>query len=162
MQQGPSEPIPSLVATIAPGGPPPADELARLLMSAALELSAAPERRLAPLGLPVVAGRFHLGRLRPLVQHEGSAPVVVVVGFALACWLGPDAAAAPALGRLRHRTETHVDSRGRLRLHRRVRTYLDVADPAAFEVVPVPLDGGVLLVPLENFERRAEEVQRCS
>ncbi len=42
------------------------------------------------------------------------APVALVVGFKTACWLDPDAAAAPKLGRLVHRDSVTVDERGRV------------------------------------------------
>lgn len=84
------------------------------------------------------------------------------VGFGLACWLGPDAGAAPPLGRLWHRGGLGVDGRGRVRLDRRVRAYLDVGRPERFEVVPVPFQGGVLLVPVEGFHARWEAVATCS
>lgn len=141
----------------------PADgpDLVRLLVSLAAEVAdaSAPRRIPALLGVPVRSGRLHLGRLRPLVQSGPGDPVAFKVGFGLACWLGPDPGAAPGLGRLWSRGTVDVDPRGRLRLDRRVRAYLAVADPASFEVVPVSVDGGVLLVPAEDFPTRWEGVE---
>ena len=130
-------------------------------MSAAAQLDAAPERLLPPLGIPVLRGQFSLGKLRLVVQAAVGDPVTVVAGFRLGCWLGRPGEPAPRLGRLWHRTEAAVDSRGRMRLDRRVRAYLDVADADSFEVVPIPLAVGALLVPVEDFARRFEEVAAC-
>ncbi len=138
-----------------------AEDMARLLMTVASELSAAPERAPVPVGIPIVEGRFSLGRLRRLVQPDPSAPVAVVTAFGIGAWLGRDVQRAPQFGRLSHRTEADVDRRGRMRLPRLTRAYLDVADPAAFEVVPVQVDGGVMLLPLEGFDRRCEGLERC-
>jgi len=50
-------------------------------------------------------------------------------------------------------------SLGRLVLDRWARAWLHVADPAAFDVVVMPVEsGGVLLVPTEGFGRRWLEV----
>jgi len=138
-------------------------ELARLLVSAAGQLADPSDSRVpVPVGVPVREGRLALGRLRPLVQVRAGDAVACSVGFELACWLGSDPSAAPRLGRLWHQERLAVDGRGRVRLGRRVRAYLAVDDPAAFEVVPVPVDGGVLLVPVEGFERRWEAVAACA
>jgi hypothetical protein len=141
----------------------PRPDLARLLMAAASELSEDPAAPApAVLGLPVREGRLALGRLRPLVQRAADEPVAYAVGFGLACWLGPDPAAAPPLGRLWERGSLDVDRRGRVRLHRRVRAFLAVADPSRFDAVPVAVECGVLLVPVVGFDRRWEGFCRCS
>ena len=55
------------------------------------------------------------------------------------------------------RTTAPFDARGRVVLDRRARAYLAVADPAAFDaVVLAPSGGGLLLVPVEGFDRRVE------
>lgn len=128
-------------------------------MAAATELSttSAPDG-LTPIGMRVENGRLTLGRLRDRVESERGAPVTVLVGFGLACWLGADAAAAPKFGRLTHRATVCVDERGRVVLDRRVRAYLSVTAPADFEVVPVQSPGGLLLIPAEDFDRRLEAV----
>lgn len=52
-----------------------------------------------------------------------------------------------------------MDRRGRVVLSRQVRAWLDVADPAAFEAVVMPVPtGGLLLVPVEGFGQRFEAV----
>ena len=80
-------------------------------------------------------------------------------GFASAAWVGPPTASAPHLGRLAYRSETRVDERGRLLLDFRVRDWLGVADPLAFEVVVVPAEaGGLLIVPVEDFAHRWEAI----
>jgi len=110
-----------------------------------------------PLGLPVRAGRLHVGRVRRWLPSAG--PVAVAAGFASACWLGSPETRAPDLGRLACRSVTTIDSRGRVTFDRQVRAWLAVTDPASFEVVAMPLaPGGVLLVPIEDFARRFEAV----
>ena len=80
---------------------------------------------------------------------------MVAVGVASAVWLGPPGAASPNLGRLGYRSESRIDERGRIVLDVRVRSWLGVADAAAFEVVAVSADPvGVLVVPVEDFARR--------
>ncbi len=132
-------------------------------MSAATELTAAAPASdvLAPLGVPVIRGRLNLGRSGPLVTPGAAGGrLVLVAGLRTACWLGPPAAAPPDLGRLAHRGVAEVDGRGRVVLDRRARAWLDVADPSSFSVVPVPVPaGGLLLVPVEDFDRRWEEVR---
>lgn len=114
---------------------------------------------LAPMGIPIRRGRLHLGRLRMLL--DPAQPVAVAAGFATACWLGPVDAVAPDLGRLAYRSETTVDGRGRVVLDLRVRAWLGLADPMCFEVVAVPAGhGGLLVVPIEDFARRWEVLNR--
>ena len=82
-------------------------------------------------------------------------PVMVVVGFAVAGWLGAPDDRPPDLGRMAYRGEARLDRRGRAVLDRRARAWLGVADPSAFEVVVMPVaTGGVLVVPVEGFSRR--------
>lgn len=145
--------------------PPDAARLAEVLMSAATELAGAteptatltPAHALVPSGVPVYAGRLHLGRLRHRVGGHG--PVSVRCGFANACWLGTADQPGVDLGRLTYWDEAAVDGRGRAVLSRQVRAWLAVADPAAFEaaVMAVPA-GGLLVVPLEDVTRRLAEV----
>jgi hypothetical protein len=141
--------------------PPSAARLAELLVSAATELSdttAAPSA-VALSGAPVRSGRLNLGRLRSRLPITG--PVAVVVGFATACWLGAPSESPPELGRLVYRTDARVDGRGRVVLVRRARAWLGVGDPASFEAVTMAAsDGGVLVVPVEDFARRFEAVAR--
>lgn len=128
-------------------------------MSAATLLTESdPARRaLSPAGIPVRRGRLHLGRLRQMLGTAES--IAVTAGFATAAWLGPSDATAPDLGRLAYRTETSVDGRGRVVLDLRVRAWLGVEDRMAFEVVAVPApEGGLLVVPVEDFARRWEVI----
>jgi hypothetical protein len=129
-------------------------------VSAAAQLSSPSARAaLVPAGVPIRRGRLHLGRLRSLL--DGAESVLITVGFASAVWLGPVGAPAPDLGRLAYRSDTRVDSRGRVVLDRRVRSWLAVADPIAFDVVIVPAaDCGLLVVPVEDFARRWEVISR--
>lgn len=128
-------------------------------MAAAAELASTPGApSLAPIGLRVERGRLTLGRLRSRAEAARGGPVALVAGFGTACWLGPDAALAPGLGRLAHRATVVVDERGRVVLDRRARAYLAVGDPVDFEVVPVSAPSGLLLVPVEGFDRRVEGV----
>ena len=130
-------------------------QLAELLMIAASTL-AEPDPSLgsvAPIGIPVQRGRLHLGRLHTL--FETGERVVVVVGFATACWLGGRSLPIPKLGRLCYSTETDIDQRGRVVLDRRVRAWLGIDDPMCFDVVTAPtVDGGVVIVPVEGFAKR--------
>ena len=133
-------------------------------MSAAAQLSGPTRARsaLTPAGIPVDRGRVHLGRLRQLLEVSAASDrVAVVAGFGTAVWLGPLAAANPNLGRLVYRAFTQVDARGRVVLDRRVRGWLGVADPMAFEVVIVPASPcGLLVVPVEDFAHRWEVIAR--
>ena len=139
----------------------PPGQLAELLVSAANQL-VAPEPAapvLAPMGVPVRCGRLHLGRLRGLVDAE--VPLAVAAGFGTACWLGPEGVAAPNLGRLGYRARAVVDGRGRVVLDRRVRTWLAVENEGCFEAVTIPApEGGILVVPIEDFARRWEVIPR--
>jgi hypothetical protein len=139
----------------------PPGTLAELLVSAAAQL-AHPDRSrsvLAPAGVPVRRGRLHLGRLRGVLDAGG--PVTVVAGFSTGCWLGPRGAGPPDLGKLVYRSETSIDARGRVVLDLRVRAWLGVTDPAAFDVVTVPApEAGLLVVPVEEFARRWEVITR--
>lgn len=111
------------------------------------------------MGVPVRSGRMHLGRLRSLVTAD--ADLVVAAGFGTACWVGESGAGMPNLGRLGYRTTTIVDERGRIVLDRRVRTWLAVEDERAFDAVTIPApDGGILVVPVEDFARRWEVISR--
>jgi hypothetical protein len=137
----------------------PPGQLAELLMSAAAQLAEPGSTRaaLAPAGIPIRRGRLHLGRLRAMVN--GAEPVAVLAGFSTACWLGPRHGTAPNLGRLAFRSEARVDARGRVVLDLRVRAWLGVADANAFDVVAVPaVEGGLLVVPVEDFARRWEAI----
>lgn len=103
------------------------------------------------------SGRVHLGRTRRWLPAEG--PFTVAVGFARAAWIGAPGQRPPAFGSMTYRSEVTVDDRGRLVLDRRARAWLHVDDPAAFDVVVMPVEsGGVLLVPTEGFGRRWMEV----
>lgn len=145
---------PSRVPMPVPGAPvpPSAARLAGLLVTAAAELSdtaTAPSVVALP-GAPVRSGRLNLGRLPSRLPAAG--PVMVVAGFVSACWVGALSESHPELGRLVYRTDTRLDARGRIVLAGRARTWLGVADPASFEVVPMSAaGGGVLLVPVEDF-----------
>ncbi len=138
----------------------PSGELAELLVSAAARLTeTASTSRLTPMGLPIRRGRLHLGRLRSLL--DPTEPVVVVAGFASAVWLGSHTWPAPSLGRLAYRSETTIDDRGRVVLDLRVRAWLGVTDPMSFEVVTVAAEqGGLLVVPIDDFARRWEVIAR--
>jgi hypothetical protein len=112
-------------------------------------------RSLAPLGLPVRQGRLALGRLRGALGPEASGEVEVAAGFATAAWLAHPGLRPPDLGRLVWTAIAALDGRARIVLDRRVCAYLAVDDPANFEVVPLKAQGGgLLLVPVEDFERR--------
>jgi hypothetical protein len=139
--------------------PPCPERLAELLMSAATILTESQLARgvLSPAGIPVRRGRLHLGRLRHVLGTAES--VAVTAGFATAAWLGPRDCSALDLGRLAYRTETSIDARGRVVLDLRVRAWLGVEQPMAFEVVAVPApEGGLLVVPVEDFARRWEVI----
>ena len=141
--------------------PVAAGRLAELLVSAAERLAAPtpPSVVLAPMGVPVRSGRLHLGRLRSLVAAD--VPLTVAAGFGTACWVGETGAVTPNLGRLGYRTTTVVDGRSRIVLDRRVRTWLAVEDERAFDAVTIPApDGGILVVPVEDFARRWEVISR--
>lgn len=129
-------------------------------MSAAEQLSATPRGvDLAPAGIPVRYGRMSLARLRTHLP-EGEW-LEVAAGFTTACWIGPPGTRSPELGRLAYRTHTRVDDRGRLSLDRRSRTWLAVADLNAFDAVVVPApEGGLLMIPVEDFARRWEVLTR--
>ena len=133
----------------------PPQQLAELLMIAATHLTEPDPAAgsLVPIGVPVRRGRLYLGRLR---THFGPTERLVLgVGFATACWISAPGAAMPELGRLRYTTDIEVDPRGRVVLDRRVRSWLGVEDPMRFDVVTAPSgDGGVLIVPVEDFARR--------
>ena len=142
---------------------PDAPQLAELLVSAAAALAAPGSGEgaaaLAVVGLPVRGGRVCLGRQREALGAGACDEVAVVAGFQTAVFLGCPAQPPPPLGRLSWRTTSGIDGRGRVVLDRRARTYLAVADPAAFEVVVLrPPGGGLLLVPTEGFEQRLEAV----
>lgn len=129
--------------------------LAALLMSAATKLTGPDPAggSLVPIGVPVRNGRLYLGRLRTLL--DSTEQLVLGVGFATACWIGVPGQAMPELGRLRYRTDIEVDPRGRIVLDRRVRSWLAVDTPMCFDVVTAPApDGGVLIVPVDDFARR--------
>jgi len=133
------------------------ERLAELLVSAAGALVEERVSRLAPVGLPVRRGRLSLRRLRFLLGPGACAEVDLVAGFSTAAWIGRPGTDAPDLGRLVWRTTAPLDARGRVVLDRRARAYLAVADAAAFDaVVLAPSGGGLLLVPVEGFERRVE------
>jgi hypothetical protein len=128
-------------------------------MSAAAELAEVPRAELAPMGIPVRDGRVSLGRLRELLPQDET--LEVVVGFAVACWIGPAGVRAADLGRLTYRSRTGVDRRGRAMLDYRARTWLAVQDPSRFEVVAFPAEaGGILVMPVEDFSRRWEVISR--
>jgi hypothetical protein len=136
---------------------PHPDALAELLMSAADALAAPPTRlrTLAPLGMPVRQGRLALGRLRGALGPEACRDVEVAAGFGTAAWLGHPGLRPPDLGRLVWTAIAALDGRARVVLDRRVCAYLAVDDPANFAVVPLKAPwGGLLLVPVEDFERR--------
>ena len=93
---------------------------------------------------------------RPPASHSPrQRPTAVAVGVASAAWLGPLIAASPNLGRRGYRSVSRIAERGRVVLDSRVRSWLGVADAAAFEVVVVRADPlGVLIVPVEDFDGR--------
>jgi hypothetical protein len=141
---------------VEPVASPAAVRLVEAVMSASAGLARA-GTPLTPPGVPVRSGRVHLGRLRPRVPAGG--PVTVVAGFATVCWLGGPDASPPDLGRMVYRAETTPDRRGRVVLDRRARAWLAVATPGEFEaVVMAAPSGGVLVVPVEDYARRAEAV----
>jgi hypothetical protein len=114
---------------------------------------------LAPAGMPVRDGRLHLARLREWLPAGDR--LVVVTGFATACWLGAAVAEPPGLGRHVHRSAARIDHRGRVVLDRRSRAWLAVADRARLEAVALPVSwdcGGLLVVPIEDYARRFEAV----
>ena len=113
---------------------------------------------LAPVGMPVTNGRVAVGRLRHWLPLDGS--LVVLVGFATACWLGSPEAQPPDLGRHVYRSTAAVDGRGRVLIDRRSRAWLATADPASFQAIALPLGGpgGLLVVPVEDYARRIEAV----
>jgi hypothetical protein len=143
---------------------PHAATLAELLVSAAELLATAPAgaaATLRPVGTPVRRGRLALGRYRGLVAADArAARVQVAACFAGACWLGPVSVPSPDLGRLAYRSETPLDGRGRLVLDRRARGWLAVPDPDRFDVLLVPGMPGLWVVPLDDLDRRWEEVSR--
>lgn len=112
---------------------------------------------LIPAGVPVRRGRVSLGYLGDPLRS--SKDVDVVAGLRSACWLGVIGQCAPGLGRLSHRSLATVDSRRRVVLDRHLRAYLAVADADAFAVVLISLgNGGLLLVPTEDFDARLARV----
>ena len=127
-------------------------------MSAAASMNETPaagRTALAPAGTPIANGRLAVGRLRHWLPPDGR--LVVLVGFATACWLGPPDAKPPNLGRHVYRSTTSVDGRGRVLIDRRSRAWLATADPASFQAVALPLageGGGLLVVPVEDYARR--------
>jgi hypothetical protein len=126
-------------------------------VSAAEELAAGTRSRpdLVPAGVPVRRGRLNLARLRRLLP--AGQWLDVAVGFGTVCWVGSPGHPHPDLGRLAYRGETRVDDRGRLSLDHRVRTWLAVTDPHEFDAVVVWLpEGGLVVVPVEDFARRWE------
>jgi hypothetical protein len=136
-------------------------ELAQLLVNAATQLSSldGARRSLVPAGIPIRRGRLHLGRLRSFL--DGADTVAVAVGFASAAWVGSPTEPSPNLGRLSYRSEARVDERGRLVLDVRVRSWLGVANPLAFEVVVVPASpAGLLVIPVEDSAHRWEVLSR--
>jgi hypothetical protein len=140
---------------------PDTTELAQLVMNAATHLSSLDGVTPAadPVGIPIRRRRLHLGRLRWFL--DGVDTVAVAVGFASAAWVGPRTEPAPNLGRLGYRSETRIDERGRLVLDLRVRNWLGVANPLAFEVVVVPASpAGLLVIPVEDFAHRWEALHR--
>ncbi|MCW2749324.1 MAG: hypothetical protein JWR83_434 [Aeromicrobium sp.] len=95
----------------------------------------------------------------PPSDHHTTDRVNVAVGFATACWIGATGIPAPDLGRLGYRSATDVDSRGRVVLDHRVRAWLGVDDPMSFDIVIAPAaDGGLLIVPVDDFARRWQAI----
>lgn len=128
-------------------------------MTAAAELSADPRAELAPMGIPVRDGRVALGRLHDTLPRDET--LEVVTGFAVASWIGPAGARPPDLGRLKYRSRTGIDRRGRVMLDYRARAWLTVEDSNRFEVVAFPEPaGGIFIVPVEDFARRWEVISR--
>lgn len=125
--------------------------LAELLAGAVAGIAAPSAPALTPTGVPVGRGRIGLGRHR---AHLHGGDLAVAAGFATACWVGRASASPPPLGRLVWRGATALDVRGRLTLPREARAYLAPASPAAFEVVVVAVDGGLLLIPTDGGARR--------
>lgn len=108
-------------------------------------------------GLAVRRGRVSVGRYRWAV---GADPLVLAVGLRSACWVGPEDGVAPQLGRLTHVAPVGLDGRGRLHLDRNVLGYLGVSTPASFEVVPIAVPtGGLLLVPVDDLDARLARVE---
>lgn len=91
---------------------------------------------LVPVGVPVVSGRVHLGRLRSHLPAD--RPIAVVVGFGSLVWLGALDEAAPDLGRMVYRSVVRADHRGRVVLNRQARAWLALPDPASFEALVMP------------------------
>jgi hypothetical protein len=141
--------------------PPGTARLAEALMTAAaVELSRPlPSPALPrPAGVQVRSGRLNVGRVRRWLPAPDGV-VTVLAGFGTAAWLGPHDVPCPRLGRLVCRSDTRIDRRGRVVLGRQVRAWLAVADAMLFEAVLMPVPtGGVLVVPVEGFARRAEAV----
>ena len=113
---------------------------------------------LVPVGVPVVSGRVHLGRLRSHLPVDG--PVVLAAGFGTLVWLGGPGLSEPdGLGSMVYRREVAVDRRGRVVLDRQARAWLAVTDTMAFEALVMPAPGGgVLVIPVDGFARRVEAV----
>jgi hypothetical protein len=132
---------------------PTRQRLAELLVSAAVELAEAPTTpppwRL--IGVSVTQGRIHLAPYRRWLP--ASSDLAVAVSFEGVCWLG-DASDEPPMGRHVHRTRTQFDPRSRVMLDRSVRLWLAVSDVSRFDVIPVPAERGLFLVPVDDFDRR--------
>ena len=126
-------------------------------MSAVEAVEAPAGGGLVPVGMPVVSGRVHLGRLRSHLPADG--PIAVLVGFGSVVWLGAPDATAPDLGRIVYRTVVQADRRGRVVLDRQARAWLALPDPMIFEalVMPAPT-AGVLVAPVDGFTRRVAAV----
>jgi hypothetical protein len=144
--------------TSRPTGDPPQRmaKIAEALMGAAAELTAGVEAAVPPQpdGVPVRSGRLSVGRVRRWLP-PGDQPIMVVAGFATACWLGSNTEQCLDLGRLTYRDQTQLDPRGRVVLPRQVRAWLAVTNPAAFNVVTMSVaTGGLLVIPVEDFARR--------
>jgi hypothetical protein len=111
---------------------------------------------LVPAGSPVVHGRVHLGRLRSQLPN---GPLSLLVGFGTVAWLGDPTSAAPDLGRMVYRRTVELDGRGRLALDRQARAWLTVSDAASFDALVMSAPGGgLVVVPVEDFGRRASTV----
>ncbi len=126
-------------------------------MSAVETMDAPAGAGLVPVGVPVVSGRVHLGRLRSHLPADG--PIAMVVGFGSLAWLGGPNDTAPELGRMVYRTVVRADRRGRVVLDRQARAWLALPDPVTFEalVMPAPT-AGVLVAPTDGFARRVAAV----